>query len=177
VEVQPNLQSLRATPACLADAGWEALGRIAARHDIDTLVIDAPTLSRPLQSRVLMRCHLAVLAVPADAASLKTLLPFCEYMAEEKNRPNRVFEVAAVLTRVQCNSPQREAVIDAARTYLAPILVPDLLAENAVYTAAMAQGFVPYGPALPLPEREALATLANHLLGRVPEGEPTLANH
>ena len=138
-----TLQALRATPDAITGAGWAQIESRLAGWNTSLVVIDAPTLSRPLQAGVLARCNVVLAAVPADANSLKSILPYLEFLAEEKHRPNRVFQPAAVLTRVQLDSPPMQALFETASTFLGPLLLQGVIPEEETFARAMAQGLMP----------------------------------
>jgi cellulose biosynthesis protein BcsQ len=130
----------------------------------EVLILDAPALGMLQLCGLLRNCDVALLPVPAEAMSLKSLMPFLEAVKENRAMPGRRFETRIVLTGTGLRQEETALAERHARETLAPILAPGELPWNDALLNILNDGRFPFWNELPEALRHSVNSIATDLL-------------
>lgn len=120
--------------------------RYSAEQGIDIVIHDTPTGSGSELAAILRHATLALLVVPCEANSFRTLLPLMEYIQGERSRPRRDFHTRAVLMEPHQGGFEQAQLREQLEAYLAAIHLKPALPHDAALGKQVADGIYPSQP-------------------------------
>jgi cellulose biosynthesis protein BcsQ len=87
------------------------------------VVFDTPTFDLRTSGWLLRRATLVIVPVLCDALAFRTMIPFLQALQEERARPNRSFQIRAVLNGTGAREPEAQLIEAHMRSHLAPLLL------------------------------------------------------
>jgi cellulose biosynthesis protein BcsQ len=144
---------------------WNLVRTTAVTHEIGLVIVDLPVTGGNELSEALRHAWLVLVAVPCDGPAFRSLGPLLETLNEERSRPNRSFQVRAVMTMTGVPNPERQALETFERRYLRPMLMKSDLPFDVELRRTMARGRAPSGSqSLPGNAESAICEIADEIL-------------
>ncbi|MCC5876753.1 MAG: ParA family protein [Candidatus Sumerlaeia bacterium] len=137
------LRILHAPGMMQQDDVQESLIRFSAEQGIDIVIHDTPAGGGHELAPILRHASLALLVVPCEANSFRTLLPFMEYIQGERSRPRRDFHTRAVLVEPHEGGFEQKQLREQLESYLAAILLKPVLPHDPRLGNQVADGLYP----------------------------------
>jgi cellulose biosynthesis protein BcsQ len=144
---------------------WDLVRTTAVAQGMDLVIVDLPVTGGNELSEALRHAWLVVVAVPCDGPAFRSLGPLLETLNEERSRPNRSFQVRAVMTMTGVPNPERQALETFERRYLRPMLMKSDLPFDGELRRTMALGRAPSGrQSLPGSAESAMCVIADEIV-------------